>query len=271
MSSLVTSSRMYNAGARASAAWRALFDRVFADTGIAVETIAHGWPEPIEALWAKPGLVGAFMCGWPFARSARGLQPIAAPVPSPARYAGLPRYCSDFLARRESGWTRLEDAFGHRFGWMAANSQSGFNAPRAHLARFVSADRRALFSEVKGPLGNPARALEALRAREVDLIALDGFYLDLVRHHDPEKLAGLDILASTPWTAIPLLVAAPDVDPAIVATLRDHLLRVRELEEYAPLLRETLLERFAAPELAAYAALEDMARLATRLGYETIR
>ncbi len=262
---------MYNAGPRAAAAWRALFDRVFADTGLAVETIAHGWPQPIEALWEEPGLVSAFMCGWPFTRSTRGMQPIAAPVPSPARYEHQPRYCSDFLARRESGFMRLEDAFGHRFGWMAANSQSGFNAPRAHLAAFTSFDRRTLFSEVKGPLGNPAKALEALHKAEVDLIALDGFYVDLVRHHDPAKLDGLAVLASTRWTPIPLLVAAPGVEGSIVEKLRGHLLALQGKPEYAPLLAETLLERFAAPAPASYAALEDMARFARNAGYEEIR
>jgi ABC-type phosphate/phosphonate transport system substrate-binding protein len=262
---------MYNAGLKAAAAWRALFGRVFADIGIDIAIVEHRFPQPIESLWAEPDLCCAFMCGWPFTRSAIAMQPLAAPVPSPARYESLPRYCSDFLVRVESGWTHVEDGFGSRFGWMAENSQSGFNAPRAHLARLRGSDRDSLFSEVRGPLGNPAKVIEALRNREVDMAALDGFYLDLVRHHDPGKLEGLAVVGSTPWTPIPLLVAAPGVAITTVDALRARLLTLHEREEYAPLLREVLLERLAAPELHEYAALDGMAHQAEESGYATIR
>ena len=78
---MIASFRMYNAVPRAAQAWRALFARVFADAGTDIRMIEHAWPEPIDALWAKPDLACAFMCGWPFARSP-GMQAIAAPVPS---------------------------------------------------------------------------------------------------------------------------------------------------------------------------------------------
>jgi ABC-type phosphate/phosphonate transport system substrate-binding protein len=262
---------MYNAGPKAAAAWHALFERVFADTPIDIDVIEHGFPQPIESLWAEPGLCCAFMCGWPFARSPLAMQPIAAPVPSPARYQSLPRYCSDFLVREESGWKRVEDGFGARFGWMAENSQSGFNAPRAHLARLRGSGRDSLFSEVRGPLGNPVKVIEALRNRDVDMAALDGFYVDLVRYHDPAKLEGLAVVGSTPWTAIPLLVAAPAVAAATVGALRAHLLTLHEREDYGPLLREVLLERFTAPDPHHYAELDEMARRAEQSGYATIR
>jgi ABC-type phosphate/phosphonate transport system substrate-binding protein len=259
---------MYNAGPEAAAAWRALFSRVFADVGISIEIIEHKWPQPIDLLWKEPELCCAFMCGWPFARSP-GMQAIAAPVPSPARYAGLPRYCSEFLAREESGWTRLEDAFGHRFGWMALDSQSGFNAPRAQLARYAAG--RALFSESVGPLGNPAKALEALAARQVDAIALDSFYLDLARRYQPDKLAAIRTFATTEWTPIPLLVAAPAVDARLVDRLRGHLVKMDRDPAYRELLEATLLKRFVRPDVASYATLERTAERATASGYADIR
>ena len=261
---------MYNAGPGAAAAWRALFGRVFAELALPIEVVEHKWPTPIDVLWKEPALCCAFMCGWPFARS-DAMQAIAAPVPSPPRYAGLPRYCSEFLARDESGWTRIEEAFGHRFGWMASESQSGFNAPRTYLARFTSAARPALFSESIGPLGNPAKALEALAERRVDLIALDSYYLDLVRHYQLQKLAGLRTLATTPWTPIPLLVAAPAVDGLVIEALRVKLESIHEETNYRPLLDAVLLARFAAPDEAAYAELQRTAQEAVASGYADIR
>jgi hypothetical protein len=37
------------------------------------------------------------------------MQPIAVPVPSPARYELLPRYCSELLVREDSGRTTLAE------------------------------------------------------------------------------------------------------------------------------------------------------------------
>ena len=267
---MITSFRMYNAVPRAAQAWRALFERVFADAGAGIEVIEHGWPKPIADLWEQPGLCCAFMCGWPFARSGR-MQPIAAPVPSPARYQGLPRYCSEFLVRAESGWRSLEETFGHRFGWMAADSQSGFNAPRAHLAGFVGASRQTLYAEVRGPLGSPMKALEALKAKEVDVVALDSFFLDLCRHHEPARLEDVVCVATTPWTPIPLLVAAPDVDAAIVGRLRKHLLAVHQQPAYRALLADVLIERFVVPDVVDYSELERLETFAVETGYGTIR
>ena len=96
---LVTSTRMYNAAPGARRAWDALLARAFGAAQIQVEVIEHGFPTPIDQLWREPGLCGAFMCGWPFTRADRGMQALAAPVPSPPHYGGLPRYRSEFLVR----------------------------------------------------------------------------------------------------------------------------------------------------------------------------
>ena len=262
---------MYNAAPGASAAWRALFSRVFDDAGVDVEVIEHGAPQPIHDLWSRESLCCAFMCGWPFVHAKPALQAIAAPVPAPARYAGLPRYCSEFVVRAESGWTTLEETFGHRFGWMAANSQSGYNAPRAHLSRYASPLRPSLFSEVSGPLGTPALALKALREARVDVVALDGFYLDLLRHHDPAALAGVQCVATTAWTPIPLLVAASRVPPGTIERLRACLLEAGERPTYAKLLAAAGVARFTTPDIESYEALETMAREAQEKGYAEIR
>ena len=268
---MIASFRMYEAVPRAAGAWRRLFERVFADVGQKIEIIEHRWPQPIDDLWGRPDLCCAFMCGWPFVRRRNAMQAIAAPVPSLPRYAGLPRYCSEFLVREESGWRSLEETFGHRFGWMTMESQSGFNAPRAYLARFITRERPALFAEVRGPLGTPGKTLEALRSGDVDVVAADSYFLDLCRDHEPERVAGLRCVGRTPWTPIPLLVAAPGVDASVVATLCQHLLGLHEQPHYRALLADVLLSRFVAPDVGSYLELESMAREAARIGYEVIR
>jgi ABC-type phosphate/phosphonate transport system substrate-binding protein len=247
----VTSLRMYEAGPGAARAWKKLFERVFADADVDVDFVEHRWPQPLADLWREEGLLAAFMCGRPFALSDRAMQAVAAPVPSPARYQSLPRYCSEYVARSQTGWRRLEDAFGSRLGWMAADSQSGFHAARNHLATLDPA-AEGLFRESVGPLGNPRKSLEALHAGKVDVVALDSYYLDLARRHDPALMENSIAIGHTPWTPIPLLVAAPGVEGAVVERVREVLLECHEAPGYAPFLEDVLLKRFAVPEVSLW-------------------
>ena len=247
----VTSFRMYEAGPGAARAWRNLFDRVFADARVEIDFIQQAWPQPIAELWREEGLLAAFMCGRPFALSDRGMQAVAAPVPSPARYQSLPRYCSEYLARSQTGWRRLQDAFGSRLGWMAPDSQSGFHAARNHLAT-IDPRGEGVFRESIGPLGNPRKSLEALHAGKVDVVALDSYYLDLARRHDAALMENSIVIGHTPWTPIPLLVAAPGIDGGVVERVREVLLECHEAPGYAPLLEDVLLKRFAVAEVSLW-------------------
>jgi ABC-type phosphate/phosphonate transport system substrate-binding protein len=266
--SYVTSSRMYNAAPPARAAWEALLARAFQGTGAEVAFIEHGFPTPIDQLWREPALFGAFMCGWPFSRADRPMQAIAVPIPSPARYEGRPRYRSEFLVREDRGWTTIQQTFWHRIGWMARDSQSGFNAPRHFLAAFANGE--PLYAESHGPYVTPMKTLNALREGEVDVVALDGFFLDLLRRHDPARLQGLRTVAETAWTPIPLLVAAPGVEASRVERLRANLLRLGEQEGDAALLGDAMLRGFTAPRLEDYAVFEEMAREAESRRYPEI-
>jgi ABC-type phosphate/phosphonate transport system substrate-binding protein len=265
---MIAAFRMYEVAPSAALAWRSLFERVLVEARVEAEIVEHRPPAPIAELWSRPDLACGFMCGWPFARGGFAMQPIAAPVPSPARYAGLPRYCSEFLVRADSPFTTLEHTFGHRFGWMARDSQSGFNAPLAHLAGYLGPGRTSLYAEMRGPLGAPAASLAALVEGAVDVIALDSFWLDLVRRHAPERVEGLRSLETTPWTPIPLLVAAREADAGAVERLAQVLCAAHRDPGLAPLLEPCLVARFVRPDTAAYGELrrgEDRARRLTEL------
>lgn len=256
----IASTRMYNATPAVTAAWQALFDRVFADLGWAVDVVPFAWPAPLPSLWQRPDLVCGFMCGLPFAQGMAPVAPLVAPVPSPAAYAGQARYRSELLVRADSGWSSLEDTFGHRFGWMARHSQSGYHAARQLLALHAVARGKpgvspALFAASVGPLDTPMRALTALRDAQIDVTALDSYFLDLVRHHEPALLDGLRTIAFTPWTPNPLLVAAGTLAEPARAQLIERLCGLHRDAAFAPLLEAVQLQQFVRPDVPAYAHL----------------
>ncbi|OZI32429.1 ABC transporter substrate-binding protein [Bordetella genomosp. 10] len=272
---LITSTRMYDAAPAARAAWHALLGEGHRRAGLRVAFVEHGWPTPIGELWQRPGLCGAFMCGWPYARAlraGRAYAAVAAVAPAWPAYGDLARYRSEFLVREDTGWTRVEDALGSRYGWMVRDSQSGWNAPRRRLAAIArergecgerggrdggdGGDPR-LFQESKGPYGNPRGLLQALRQGEIDLTALDGWYLDLLRAHDPAALAGIRTVGWTDWTPNPLLVSGPDVDPETTSRLSRVLLAMHEDAGGALLLRQAHVARFVAADPKSYEVLLD--------------
>ena len=247
--SLVANARMYAVTPAATAAWRVLFDAVARRSGVPLSYIDHAAPAPLEALWARDDLGAAFMCGYPFASAASKPRLLAAPVPSPQRYAGRPQYCTDFIVRADSRFARLSDTFGGRIGWTVAHSQSGYNAVRHHLLAHQGAE--SLYRNWIGPLVTPRRVIDAVLADEIDVGPLDSYVHDLLRRHDPATTSGLRVVESTAMTPIPPLIASPSVDDETALRVCETLLAC-DGEKMRAALDTLLISRFAEADASAY-------------------
>lgn len=257
MTSLVANARMYSVAPAAAEAWRALFRHVAHVSGVPLEIVEHPFPAPVSDLWRRDDLALAFMCGWPWIRGGGRHLPVAAPVPSDA---GRAVYWSDLVVRADHPARTLAELGAARIGYTLLDSQSGFSALRHFLRTRPEIPR---FSHVVGPITTPRRVLEAVGEGRVDLAPVDSFAHALLRRHEPALAAGVRILARTEPTPIPLLVASPGADPAIVARLRQALLAVADPALLAPL----EIDGFAdPPPRAAYAEMETHASEAEQAG-----
>jgi ABC-type phosphate/phosphonate transport system substrate-binding protein len=268
---LVANARMYAVTTRVAAAWREVFAWASQRAGVDLQWIDHAFPAPLGELWSRPDLGCAFMCGFPFARSAAPPKLIAAPVPSPRRYGGKPVYFTDFVVRATADFRTLEDTFGGRIGYTVEDSQSGFNAPRYHLLQFRSALRPTLYKESVGPLVTPRRVIEAVLEGRIDVGPLDSYVHDLLKKHDPDLSGGLRTIATTAAAPIPPLVAAAGIDDATVSRLRDALIESARRPELAKLRDALLLTGFVAVRSDIYATTVEREKIAlaaryTRLG-----
>ena len=253
---LIANARMYSVTPEADAAWKALFRHVADTSGVALEVIDHPFPHPVSDLWKRADLACAFMCGWPWIRAGAMHLPVAAPVPADA---GAPRYWSDLVVHADHPARSLDDLAGGRIGFTILDSQSGFGALRHHL-RTREAPR---FGEAVGPLTTPRRSIEAVAEGRADVAPIDSFAHALLRRHLPELTARVRVLERTAPTPIPLLVASPAADPAVVARLRAALLGVRD----AALLEPLTLLGFAEPlPMGEYLQMETDALAAEQAG-----
>jgi ABC-type phosphate/phosphonate transport system substrate-binding protein len=268
---LVVNARMYAVTPAVRDQWRALFDWIGRDCGLALTYVEHAAPAPLEELWSRGDLAAAFMCGYPFAMAVPQPQLVVAPIPSPPRYGRRADYCTDFVVRADSAFERLSDTFGGRIGWTVEHSQSGFNSVRHHLLSYrgQAGDGREkqLFSASVGPLLTPRRVILALLQDEIDVGPLDSYVHDLLRLHEPETAARLRTLESTAMTPMPSLIASPATAPETVEILRRALLGVATRPPLAMILADLLLAGFARVDAADYNCLLDQARDAVASHY----
>jgi ABC-type phosphate/phosphonate transport system substrate-binding protein len=264
---LIANARMYSVSPSAAAAWRRLLARVIEDSGVAMEIIDHAYPATLNDLWARPDLGCALMCGWPFVREGAVKTLLAAPVPMAEWAGGQPIYRTDFIVARDSSFERLEDTFGHRFAFNTEESHSGYNAPRAHLAKY--AVRAPLFRKLVGPMVTYQRVVAALAEGAAEVAAIDSFSLEMIRRHAPELSAAVRVIDATTSVPIPAFVAsALDADDA--ERVRSALLRLESTPGGAELLNDVCLTRFAEVDPARYHSTQEMTKAAIAQNYPEI-
>ncbi len=264
---MIANARMYSVDAVSAAAWRALLEWVMKRSGVASEVIDYPPPQRLEALWSRPDLGCAFMCGYPLVRATPQPIVLAAPVPSPNRYGGRPVYWSDLVVRDDSKLETVADILGRRFAYTTEDSQSGYHAARRFLAPYARARGLPLFASTVGPLVTPRNLVEAIVAGEADAGPLDSYAHDLLRLHEPALATRLRTIASTAPTAIPPLVAAATIPAGDARRLTDALLAVEHAAELTWARAALLLQRFERVTAESYDTLQVRAKEADALGY----
>jgi ABC-type phosphate/phosphonate transport system substrate-binding protein len=264
---LVANARMYAVTAAADAAWKEMFAWLSRRSSVPLQPIDHPFPAPLAQLWSRSDLGCAFMCGLPYLRSPYPPKPIAAPVPSAARFGGRAIYMTDLVVRADSAFRTLEDTFGHRLGYTVEDSHSGYNALRHHLLPFRSERRPSLYEASIGPFYTPRAILDAVLAAHIDVGPVDAYALELVLRHEPELSQFIRIVATTDPAPIPFLVASADCPDEIVGRLRSGLEEFGEAGECAGLRERLALTKFAPISLRDYDLILHWARQAEAAGY----
>ena len=255
----VANARMYSATPSVKADWKQLLAWVLERAGLPWEIVDYDAPAPLSVLWARNDLGLAMMCGLPFARRTQKPRLIAAPVPSPARYAGKAVYFTDIVVRADSPHQTLEDTFGGVMGYTLVDSMSGGVALRCHLEAFRTPSRPRLYRKTIGGFVNARHVIEALVAGTIDAGPLDSYYHDLLKRNDPAFAAHVRLVASTGAMPIPPLVATAALSSTDLSQLQAALLAVSTSPGLAPVLERLQLNGFAVPQPESYDVLVDMA------------
>jgi ABC-type phosphate/phosphonate transport system substrate-binding protein len=264
---MIANARMYSVNAATAEAWDTLLRWVISRADVAYEVIDYPPPQPLPALWARADLGCAFMCGYPLSKADPAPTVLAAPIPSPPAYRSEAVYWTNLVARKDGPVRTLDDALGKRMAFTTPESQSGYQAPRELLAQ---QGRAQLFAATVGPLVTPRRVVEAVLAGDADIGPVDSYAFDLMRHHEPQWLAPLAVVAATARTPIPPLVGAPSLPAEDAQRLTEALLAMAEARELGHVRDALLLRGFAPAAVSHYDVLREAAQAADALGYVTL-
>jgi ABC-type phosphate/phosphonate transport system substrate-binding protein len=262
----IACTRMYDVTADARGHWHALMHCVAPCAGLSIECIDHATPAPLADLWGRSDLALAYVCGLPFATHYPRLRALGAPVTAPAG-GDRPAYRSVWLVRSDSAFDTLESTFGHRLGWLAEDSHSGFNAPRHALLAHRTPATPRLYAASIGPLGHPRAALAALAHGRIDVIAVDEYWWWLLRRHDAGAASDFRAIGATGTSPPPLLACAAELPEAIAERLAAGLTELHTVSAARPHLDALGILRFASVTRADYSVLVDMDRAARTAGY----
>lgn len=264
---MIASARMYSWSPSLAAAWHRLLVWVATRAGVPLTVMDQSDPTSLDELWQREDLGCAFMCGYPWALSKDKPHLLAAPVPSPARYAGRPVYFTDFIVRADSPYRTLADTFGGRIAYSTEHSHSGYNAPRFHLLAYRTLARPTLYQEVLGPFVRQRPCLDAVVDGRADVAAVDGYGLELLGRHAPEVAGGVRVVESTIAAPSAPLVASRLIDAAPRERLTGALLSAHAAPEIRSTLDDLLLDRFVGVGPGAFTVFLDRQRAAEAAGY----
>jgi ABC-type phosphate/phosphonate transport system substrate-binding protein len=256
---------MYSISPEVAQLWRELLTAVFVRAGEPVTLFEHPAPAPLEQLWGRPDLGAVFMCGLPYSRARPQPHLVVAPVPSPAEYAGEPRYWSELVVRADSPHRTLADTYGTRLALTVPGSQSGCAAVLAHLMSQASGGdasnpaAQPPYRVIVAPTVTPLGALSAVIQREADVAPIDSYAYALLQRFRPDLTFQVRSVARTAPTPIPALVSSEEASPA----LRSAFLEAHHVPATRALMERLLLQRFVRAEPVAYEALRERHDAAT--------
>jgi ABC-type phosphate/phosphonate transport system substrate-binding protein len=252
---MIANARMYSVSPEAAGLWRRLLNAVIEHAGLDIGLLEHTEPAPINELWQRPDKAAVFMCGLPFSRAVPRPELIVAPVPSPPAFHGLPQYWSEMVVRKGSDFHSIEDTFGGRIALTVPDSQSGCLAALYFL--MTNAGQFPLYREIITPQVTPLGAMSAVVEGAADVAPIDSYAYCLLQRYRRDLTSQLRVIARTPPTPIPPLVASTGG----FEVLQGSFLEAHRVAAIAPLMQGLLLERFVRPDPDSYDAL--------RLNFET--
>lgn len=217
--------------------------------------------------WLRPDMLFSQTCGYPYVQHLRGkVQLVASPVYGLPGCDG-PFNCSFIVVNARSSAQSLVELRGARAAINEPGSNSGYNLFRSFVAPHAIDGR--FFSSVVETGGHLA-SINAVASGEADIASIDCVTFGNTLRFDPDRVAGVRILAETAkGPGLPFITAAT-TPAAQLAALRRALTETIADPELAKVCDTLSLRGISLLGDADYEILAEFDRDAARHGYPAI-
>ena len=195
----------------------------------------------------------AFICSGPYVsgKQAFGLEILAVPV-----CHGKTVYHSDFIVHQASPFAAFKDLRGKVFAFTDPLSNTGCLVPTYYLAR-RNETPDSFFGSTFFTHSHD-NSIQAVAAGFADGAAVDSLILAFMRKTDPNMVANIRVIESSPPYGIPPVVIPPSIAPDLRTQLRNLFFSIHTYPEARPLLDNLMIDRFVAGDDAAYASVREL-------------
>ena len=223
--------------------------------------------EDHAAAWDSPDLLFSQTCGYPLTHAYRGrLALVATPIYAAPGCQGT-NYRSFVMVRRDDPATRIADLKGKVAAVNSADSQSGYSALRAAVAR--ESGGSAFFRQVLVS-GSHAKSLELVAAGKADVCAIDCVTHAMLARYRPAATESLRPLSESPSAPSLPFVTHPDTPAKTIERLRAGLFAALENPDPAEARAALFLDGAEILPLSAYDRILEMEREAEDRGYPAV-
>ncbi len=167
---------------------------------------------------------------------------LAAPFLQPERYANRPIYFSDVIVRRDSPYTSFEHLQGRIWAYNERASHSGCNLVCYSL---LERHKSPHYFGQTIKSGSHLTSLQMALDGQVDATAIDSHVLDVLLQRNPELATRLRIIDMFGPSAMPPIVIAKRLAPALKDRLRAALTSMHLDPVAVPYLHNGLIRRIA--------------------------
>jgi phosphonate transport system substrate-binding protein len=165
----------------------------------------------------------AFLCGLPYVRLAKRVEPLAAPVLVGDRYRGQPCYFSDVIVARDSSLRSFADLRGASWSFNDPDSHSGYLVTLVRLLDLGETDQ--FFGRVVDA-GWHQVSIQLVASGRVDASAVDSHVLAVELRNRPELQSRLRVIDSWGPSPIQPVVARRALSEKLRRDLRSALVGV---------------------------------------------
>lgn len=220
-----------------------------------------------DEAWLRPDLLFGQTCGYPYVRHLRGkVQLVATPVYGLPGCDG-PLKCSFVIVNTKSPVTSVEALRGSRAAINEPGSNSGYNLLRHFIA--PHAVEGHFFASVIETGGHRA-SIDAVASGKVDIAAIDCVTFGNTLRFDPDRVAGVRILAQTAKGPGLPFITSTSTSAKNLAILRRALEEAISDPDLAEVCDTLSLRGISLLGDADYEILAELDREAARHGYPAI-